>query len=104
MIERVILKNYRQFEELEFNCNLNRNIFIGDNGAGKSTILEAIRLVLSGSFSGISKVGIHNLFNCNTIENFLSAYLDNKEAELPIILVEVYLDSHSDKVKDIFKL
>ena len=37
MIERVILKNYRQFEELEFNCNLNRNIFIGDNGAGKST-------------------------------------------------------------------
>ena len=46
MIERVILKNYRQFEELEFNCNLNRNIFIGDNGAGKSTILEAIRLVL----------------------------------------------------------
>lgn len=104
MIERVILKNYLQFEELEFNCNLNRNIFIGDNGAGKSTILEAIRLVLSGSFSGISKVGIHNLFNCNTIENFLSAYLDNKEAELPIILVEVYLDSHSDKVKDIFKL
>ena len=104
MIETIVLKNYRQFKTLEVNCNKDKNIFIGDNGAGKSTILEALKFVLSGSFSGISKIGIHNIFNCNVIEDYLAAYLENNATELPIIMVEVYLDAQNDKVKDIFKL
>lgn len=104
MIESIVLKNYRQFKTLEVNCNKDKNIFIGDNGAGKSTILEALKFVLSGSFSGIGKIGIHNLFNCKVIDDYLAAYLDDKDTELPIIMVEVYLDAQNEKVKDIFKL
>lgn len=44
MIEAVEIKNFKSVEEL--NLELGRvNVFIGENGAGKSTILEAITFV-----------------------------------------------------------
>ena len=46
MIESIVLKNYRQFKTLEVNCNKDKNIFIGDNGAGKSRVIGQNVLVL----------------------------------------------------------
>jgi len=52
-IEKLVLQNYKSFKErtvIEFNEGL--NILVGDNEAGKSTILEAIHLCLSGILDG----------------------------------------------------
>ena len=69
-----------------------RNIVVGDNEAGKSTILEAINLALTGIIRGKS------------IWNEISQYIFNKEAvdeyivslgtvpiALPYITIEIFL-------------
>ena len=45
-IKRISIQGYKKFKELDFEFNPKMNILIGENEAGKSTILDAIRLVL----------------------------------------------------------
>ncbi len=52
MIERIIISGYRCFESLDFEPNQGLNIVVGDNESGKSTLLEAISLVLTGRSNG----------------------------------------------------
>lgn len=46
-IRHLTIENFRAIEQLDFDCSGNVNAFIGDNGAGKSTVLEAIALLYS---------------------------------------------------------
>ena len=46
-IRHLTIENFRAIEHLNFDCSGNVNAFIGDNGAGKSTVLEAICLLYS---------------------------------------------------------
>ncbi|MBD2295444.1 AAA family ATPase [Anabaena sphaerica FACHB-251] len=41
-IQKVIIKNFRCFEHLEVNLDSDINIFVGNNGSGKSALLDAI--------------------------------------------------------------
>ncbi len=41
-IERLKVKNFRCFEKLEMQLHPKCNILVGINGAGKSTILDAL--------------------------------------------------------------
>lgn len=43
-VDRLILRNYRNYTELEANFANNVNIFVGENAQGKTNILEAIYL------------------------------------------------------------
>lgn len=67
-IEKVNIENYKCFKgkfTIEFNPGV--NILVGDNEAGKSTILEAINLSLTGIIGG------------RYLKNELSQYLFNRE-------------------------
>ena len=44
MLKKVIIKNYRGYEEHEFNIR-DLTIVVGKNNAGKSTLIEALRLL-----------------------------------------------------------
>jgi putative ATP-dependent endonuclease of the OLD family len=93
MIEKVIIKNYKCIESLILNLNDNMNILVGNNEQGKSTILEAINLALTGS---LNKRSIHNelnpfLFNNRVVENYLKKVKQNENELPPYILIEVYL-------------
>ena len=94
-IKKVHIENFKRFHksfDIEFNKGI--NIIVGDNESGKSTILEAIYLALTG------------LYNCRNIKNELTQFIFNKEAvkeyvdsihaghplELPSILIEIYLE------------
>ena len=46
-IKHLTIENFRAIERLELDCSESVNAFIGDNGAGKSTVLEAIALLYS---------------------------------------------------------
>ncbi len=46
-IERIEIRNFRGIRSLEFEPSERMNIFAGANGAGKSTVLEACRILLS---------------------------------------------------------
>lgn len=52
-IEKVIIQNFKKFKnpfEVKFNENI--NLLVGDNESGKSTILEAIHVALTGMYAG----------------------------------------------------
>ncbi len=43
-ISKIHIKNFKGIKELTLHCNKGLNILVGENSAGKSTIIEAIRL------------------------------------------------------------
>lgn len=90
VIERVVLKNFRRFQELTLRSNSDLNILVGDNESGKSTTLLAIDLVLSGSRSRIESIGLETLFNREVVETFLES--DKRIEDLPLLYVELYLN------------
>ena len=51
-IKEVYIKNFKKFETFSLKLNSTLNILVGDNEAGKSTILEAINLALTGTLNG----------------------------------------------------
>lgn len=69
-IEKINIINYKCYRG-KFSLNLNEgiNVIVGNNEAGKSTILEAIHLALSG------------LLNGRYLKNELSQYIFNKDIE-----------------------
>lgn len=92
-IEKINIINYKCFKgKFSLDLNAGINIIVGNNEAGKSTILEAIHLALSG------------LLNGRYLRNELSQYIFNKEIETiylerlksdnplppPIIIIEVF--------------
>jgi len=46
-IDQLSLSNYRGVKHLDFDINQNMNVFLGINGAGKSTVLDAVAIMLS---------------------------------------------------------
>ena len=67
-IKRVKIHNFKCYKDFEIALEEGLNIVVGDNEAGKSTILEAINLALTGIICGKS------------IWNEISQYIFNKEA------------------------
>lgn len=98
IIERIKIKNFGRFKELSIGFDQNLNLLIGDNEAGKSTILNAIDIVLSGSRSKVENQGLDHLFNSEIIEEFLLT--DKKYENLPILYLELYLNDQATKDLD----
>jgi predicted ATP-binding protein involved in virulence len=47
VIKHLVIENFCAIEHLELDCSNSVNVFIGDNGAGKSTVLDAINILYS---------------------------------------------------------
>lgn len=94
-IRKIKIRNFKCFYglfELELNSGL--NILVGSNETGKSTILEAIHLALTGLFCG---KGIRNelsqyLFNNKVVETYIQSVNAGKALPPPSILVEIYFE------------
>ena len=52
MIKKIIIKNYKQFEDFSLDLNPDINIIVGNNEAGKTTLFEAINLGLTQKLNG----------------------------------------------------
>lgn len=89
LIQQIRLHNFKKFKETTIQFNNGRNILIGENGVGKSSILLAITCVLSGSYSMIEKLGLHTLFNVEAINEFMNG--EKEYNNLPIIEVELFI-------------
>ena len=60
-LEKVNLKNYKAIEEMELDLKPGINLLIGDNGAGKTSVLEGIATALSGLCVNVEGVNTKNL-------------------------------------------
>jgi putative ATP-dependent endonuclease of OLD family len=94
-ITKIKLLNFKRFETFEVPFDEKINLLIGDNEAGKSSILTAIDLVISGSRNKVETIGLEYLFNSGVVENFLTS---NKNYEsLPILEIELYLKVNNEE-------
>lgn len=89
-IERLVLKNFKRFKALELEFDPELTILVGGNEAGKSSVLQALDIVLSVSRSKVEALGLDTIFNAKCIADFLGG--ERKIADLPELLVEVYFD------------
>ncbi len=93
-ITRLKLKNFKRFKTFKVDFDDKLNILVGDNESGKSSIIEAINLVLSGSRSKIESTGLENIFNSQVIKEFLAS--DKKYENLPTLSIELYLNEQNN--------
>ncbi len=106
-IQKVIIKNFKCFEGA-FSLGLNKglNILVGDNEAGKSTILEAVHLALSGWIYGkyLGSELSQSLFNSTVVKKYLESLKTEDELEPPpSILIEVFFEIEDDSIKALFE-
>ncbi|MCO5215504.1 MAG: AAA family ATPase [Thermomicrobiales bacterium] len=102
MITRVKVTNYRCFSSLDFEPNDGMNVIVGDNEAGKSTLLEVISLVISGRVRGRSISEDLNpfWFNQSVVEQYFNSRQSGaEEARLPEIDLEVYFSDDTPGVE-----
>jgi putative ATP-dependent endonuclease of OLD family len=94
MIEELYILNYKSYRTLNLPFKKGLNIIVGDNEAGKSTILEAINLALTCRLNGRQAVYELSpyLFNKDCVADYLAELKAGKNPDLPSIVVELYLD------------
>ncbi len=95
VINRVKLHNFKKFQGFEILLDEKLNILIGENESGKSSILSAIALVLSGNRQQIEKLGFERLINKNAVDEFLQT--DKRYEELPTTYVELWLNEQNNE-------
>lgn len=93
-ISKVIIKNFKSFREpflLELNQGL--NILVGNNETGKSTILEAIHLTLSGLSNGryFKNDFSEYFFNYQSVQEYLESLNTSSPLPPPEISIEVFI-------------
>jgi predicted ATP-binding protein involved in virulence len=55
-IDKIHIQNFRGIEDLEINLHKQFNLLIGENGSGKTAILEALTVAIGSFFSGLPGV------------------------------------------------
>lgn len=112
-IKKIKIENFKCFNGV-FTLDLNSgvNILVGNNEAGKSTILEAIHLALTGIFNGkyLKNELTEYLFNNFVVNKYIDDLSQGKPTAPPYILIEIYIDGedlplfegngNSDKAKE----
>ena len=94
-VARIKIVNFKCFKG-EFNLELNDglNILVGDNESGKSTILEAMHLALTGLFNGryLKNELTQYLFNNEVVAEYIKNIANGNTAIPPFILIEVFIE------------
>ena len=100
-ITKLIVKNFKSLKDMEIDLNPHLNVLVGDNEAGKSTLLEAINLVLSGQFNGRNIQYELNpyFFNDEIVAVYLDDIRNGKGVLPPSILIEAYLPNEPSLAK-----
>lgn len=81
-LNSLFLKNYRNIQECSLKFSSRLNIFIGDNGQGKTNFLESIHLLLQGeSF----RYGTNKTFiQLQSTQAFLNTFIHNNELDYKV--------------------
>lgn len=90
-ISKVKIHNFKCYKDFEIVLEKGLNIVVGDNEAGKSTILEAINLALTGIMRGknIWNELSQYIFNKDVVDEYIAS-LSTIPKALPYIAIEIY--------------
>src|SRR3990172_2193324 len=92
-MNRVYIVGFKRLRQFELALNPSLNVIVGDNETGKSSVLEAIGLVLAGQYDGrLIRFAIDPyLFNVDTVAEYFKKQRCGENASPPRILIEAYL-------------
>jgi AAA15 family ATPase/GTPase len=94
MIKKIEIENYKSIDKLSFEMG-RFNVFIGENGCGKSNLLEAIAFASSADNGQLSLKGARvtepkyfrsGFDNSKSDENIKVLFFDNEENKIEIVL------------------
>ncbi|WP_447926334.1 ATP-dependent nuclease [Vreelandella sp. EE27] len=96
LVEKLYLHNFKKFKDDYFEFNSDVNTFVGDNNAGKSTLLEALEVVLNFQHRSrpFNNEFSPDLFNTEAVAKFLAS--DKKPSDLPELVIEAYMKEVPD--------
>ena len=85
-LKSIHIEGFKKFRKFDMEFNPKVNILVGENEAGKTTILEALKLVLNQTYRFADKSYLEDLFNKDLVKQFK----DNPQEEnLPIIRIDL---------------
>ena len=84
MISKIIIKNYKGIKDANIVLNKDRNILVGNNGVGKSTVIEALTLALGFGLRDLDITPY--LFHTSTWKENVNS------KKLPSIEIEVFFE------------
>lgn len=98
MIDKVAIRNYRSLRELDIELLPGLNLVVGHNDTGKSTLLEAINLALTGRLHGRFLPGELSpyLVNLAATAEYIEQLGSGSPIPPPSIVIEVYLKDLKD--------
>lgn len=93
-IKKLTIKGFKKFSSLQIEFNKHMNIIVGENEAGKTTILEALRVALNQQYKNSDKSVLQDLFNKDMVKRFQ----DNPSIKaLPEIMIEVEFELDAEQ-------
>lgn len=104
-IQRAIIQNYRCLKVADISFNERLNVIVGGNECGKSTLLEAVHLALTGQLNSRPvQIELHPyLFNLENVAEYIEKLKAGVSAPTPTISIELFLadDPALSKLKGI---
>lgn len=93
-IAEIKLRNFKRFRDYTIIPNPRINILVGENEAGKSSVLEAIDLISSGNVRKVESIGLDKLLSIEAVK----AFNDGRRSydNLPVLTIELYLNGDFD--------
>jgi len=93
-ITHVHIDGFKSLIDFDLTLNEKLNVIVGDNETGKTSVLEAINLVLTSQYDGrpIAYTIDPYLFNATKVAEYFAHLRSGKNAAPPQILVEAYFN------------
>lgn len=101
MITKIKIHGYRIYKDLTLEPNPKLNLIVGANESGKSTLMEAIGLALTGRINGRTASEELNpyWFNSELIEEFVRQRTSGNPVAWPVIRIELFLENRDELQK-----
>jgi energy-coupling factor transporter ATP-binding protein EcfA2 len=94
VIRKIAIRNYRMFREFDLEFSPGINILVGRNDTGKSTLMEAINLALTGRVQGralAQELSPYHI-NLDATREYVQKLRSGGEAVLPTMIIDLFLD------------
>jgi len=92
-IKHIHISNFKGYKNFQLNLNPGLNIIVGDNEAKKTTILEAINLVLSGNIDGkyLTPELLNDfIINKDVVDDFKKRISEGAKIDSPNSVIDLY--------------
>lgn len=98
LITKIKIQGYRIYKDFTLEPNERLNLIVGGNESGKSTLLEAITLALTGRVAGRAASEDLNpyWFNTDLVEEFVRRRGAKERVAWPEIRIELFLQNRDD--------